>query len=202
MILLFQCVFDMRHNGGNKIGKIWSRFSSINCTTYSFDHNAKDRSATCTKLDRWIRTKIDDLLGNVMKLLNEWFVWKVEHRHFWTLENRLYRESLPIHWEREPRTKGEWIDSEEKKRRNLLELLSSNTFLAKISINLWWLLRRALLLSPWIERHNRLTREKDKYLDQRSSRVHRCYLWMKQTQWMSFVQWDENTFKKDFVFFF
>jgi hypothetical protein len=46
MIFVFQCVLDIRHNGGRSIGKICSRFSSINCTTYSFDHKAKDRSAT------------------------------------------------------------------------------------------------------------------------------------------------------------
>ncbi len=46
MILVFQCVLDIRHNGGRSIGKICSRFSSINCTTYSLDHKANDRSAT------------------------------------------------------------------------------------------------------------------------------------------------------------
>ncbi len=46
IIFVFQCVLDIRHNGGRSIGKICSKFSSISCTTYSFDHKANDRSAT------------------------------------------------------------------------------------------------------------------------------------------------------------
>ena len=45
IIFVFQCVFDIRHKGGNKIGRISSRLSSINCTIYSFDHKANERSA-------------------------------------------------------------------------------------------------------------------------------------------------------------
>ncbi len=46
IIFVFQCVLDIRHNGGSNIGKICSRFSSINCTIYSFVHKANERSAT------------------------------------------------------------------------------------------------------------------------------------------------------------
>ena len=51
MMLVFQCVFEIRQSGGKRIGRISSRFSSINWTTYSFDQRARARSATLSETE-------------------------------------------------------------------------------------------------------------------------------------------------------